>query len=64
MSASSKSNGTKVEQNTAIEAEVLYQKLGDRWFAFSVLDGDVFMSPCSEETIQAARSEKTTPKAA
>jgi len=34
------------------EAEVLYQKLGDRWFAFSIIDGEVFMAPVSEETIQ------------
>ncbi len=40
------------------EVEVLYQKLGDQWFAFSVIDGDVFMSPVSDETIRQVKNEQ------
>lgn len=43
----------------ASEAEVLYQKLGDRWFAFSIIDGEVFMSPVTEEIIQEVRRDSS-----
>jgi hypothetical protein len=33
------------------EVEVLYQKLGDRWFAFSIINDEVFMSPITDEEI-------------
>lgn len=35
-----------------IDAEVLYQRLGDRWFAFSLIGDEVFMSPVTDEIIQ------------
>ena len=38
------------------EVEVLYQKLGERWFAFSIINDDVFMSPISEEEITNMRN--------
>jgi hypothetical protein len=41
--------------NTEMEVEVLYQKLGDRWFAFSIVNDEVFMSPVSDDQIQQAR---------
>jgi len=34
-----------------LDVDVLYQKLGDRWFAFSIINDDVFMTPISEEEI-------------
>jgi hypothetical protein len=40
------------------DTEVLYQKLGDRWFAFSVINDDVFMSPVSEEKIVEIKQER------
>ena len=47
MSANSKTKNTQSEQ----EVDVLYQKLGGKWFAFSVVDDEVFMAPISEEQI-------------
>ena len=38
--------------------DVLYQKLGDNWFAFSLIDDDVFMSPVSEDKIQEIKKDK------
>jgi|GEM_PF-2362643 len=40
-----------------IDAEVLYQKLGDRWFAFSLIGDEVFMSPISDEVINDIKQE-------
>lgn len=33
---------TKKLSNQDKEVDVLYQKLGDRWYAFSMIDGEVF----------------------
>jgi hypothetical protein len=37
--------------------EVLYQKLGDRWFAFSLIENEVFVCPVTEEEMNAARAK-------
>jgi hypothetical protein len=34
--------------------EVLYQKMGDRWFAFSLIGEEVFVGSISQEEIDAA----------
>lgn len=47
--------------NQECDAEVLYQKLGDTWYAFSILGDEVFMSPIPEEKIEAIRRENYTP---
>lgn len=39
------------------DVDVLYQKLGDNWFAFSIIDEEVFMSPISEEKINEIRKD-------
>ncbi len=39
------------------DVEVLYQKLGENWFAFSIIDEDVFMSPVPEEKIEEIKRE-------
>lgn len=31
--------------------EVLYQKMGDRWFAFSMIDDEVFVGSVTQEEI-------------
>lgn len=31
--------------------EVLYQKMGDRWFAFSLIDDEVFVGSVSQDVI-------------
>ena len=33
------------------DVEVLYQKMGDRWFAFSVVGGEVYMGSITQEEI-------------
>ena len=35
---------------------VLYQKMGDRWFAFSLIDDEVFVGSITQEEIDAAES--------
>jgi hypothetical protein len=47
-----------------MDVEVLYQKLGDRWFAFSLVDGEVFMAPVADEVIHEIRASKNTPESA
>lgn len=39
------------------EVEVLYQKLGEKWFAFSLIDNEVFVCPVSEDEMNAARAK-------
>ena len=39
------------------EVEVLYQKLGGQWYAFSMIDDEVFMAPVAEEKIDEIRRE-------
>lgn len=39
----------------ATTADVLYQRIGGKWYAFSVVDDEVYMSPISEDQIQQAR---------
>lgn len=34
--------------------EILYQKLGERWFAFSVVNGEVFWGSVDEKEIESA----------
>ena len=34
------------------EVQVLYQKLGNQWYAFSLVDDEVFMAAVSEDVIQ------------
>ena len=41
---------------TVKTVEVLYQKMGDRWYAFSLVDEDVFVGSVSEAEINHAAS--------
>lgn len=34
--------------------EVLYQKMGNRWFAFSLVDDEVFVGSISQEEVNAS----------
>jgi hypothetical protein len=36
---------------TGATAEVLYQRMGDRWFAFSVIEDEVFVGSMTPEEI-------------
>jgi hypothetical protein len=44
------------------DVDVLYQKLGDRWFAFSIIEDEVFMSPVTEEKILEIKQERAIPE--
>ncbi len=43
----------QVESNQP-ELEVLYQKMGDRWFAFSVIDDEVYFGSISLSELENA----------
>jgi hypothetical protein len=34
------------------EVEVLYQRMGDRWFAFSLIDDEVFVGSITPEELE------------
>lgn len=61
MSASSKNskgtNGNNSNQSQEKDVDVLYQKLGSQWFAFSIIDEEVFVSPVSEDKINEIKNE-------
>lgn len=50
-----KSNSKKIADKTV---EVLYQKMGDRWFAFSLINGEVFMGSIGQEEIDALEAQQ------
>lgn len=63
---SNHSNQNEINQNTASNknngdknVEVLYQKMGNRWFAFSVVEGEVFMGSISQEEIDALEAGRS-----
>ncbi len=45
---------TQITQDGTVE--VLYQKMGDRWFAFSLIDDEVFVGSISQEEIDVLES--------
>lgn len=49
--ASNKASGAQ-------NVEVLYQKMGNRWFAFSVVGGEVFMGSISQEEIDMLEAQE------
>lgn len=54
MKTANQNNNSGTQQNAAAEVEVLYQKMGDRWFAFSVVGEEVFVGSISQEEIDQA----------
>lgn len=53
--------GATQDDNTV---EVLYQKMGDRWFAFSLVGEEVFVGSITQDEINELESQgKLTPKA-
>ena len=45
-------------KNTGKNVEVLYQKMGNRWFAFSVVGGEVFMGSITQEEIDSLEARE------
>jgi hypothetical protein len=58
----SNSSATSTQANSQGDgtAEVLYQRLGDRWFAFSVIDDEVFVGSVTHEEIHGNASSQDT----
>jgi ribosomal protein L20A (L18A) len=58
------SEHTKEMPNTQNErvVEVLYQKMGDRWFAFSLIDDEVFVGSIPQSEIDKSVSKKARVK--
>lgn len=55
------SNTTTQNANQEQEAEVLYQRLGQTWYAFSIVGDEVFMSPITEDKIEAIKRDIPRP---
>jgi hypothetical protein len=57
-----KANETNTAQNTQANGgktvEVLYQKMGDRWFAFSVIGDELFVGSITQEEIDALEKQE------
>lgn len=45
----------------SVTVEVLYQKMGNRWYAFSILGDDVFFAPVPEDALNADGNPKREP---
>lgn len=39
-------------------AHVLYQKLGNDWYAFAEVDGDCFMTKVDQEVVEKSRQQE------
>lgn len=48
------------KKNKEQEVDVLYQKLGENWFAFSIIEDEVFMSPVSDDQIKEIKKESVS----
>lgn len=57
MSQGAKSQGNAVKKSGQT-VEVLYQRMGDRWFAFSLINDEVFVGSISQEELEASRARK------
>lgn len=42
-----------------VTVEVLYQKLGDRWFAFSLIDNEVFVGSITESELNVVAKQNS-----
>ena len=58
-------NNTQTMTHTTAkgEVEVLYQKMGDRWFAFSLINDEVFVGSITQEEIDQTEKMKLYPVA-
>ncbi len=58
-STSKKSNSSNSTNAQDQVVDVLYQKLGENWFAFSLIDDEMFMSPVSDDKIAEIKSDSS-----
>ncbi len=57
MSQNAKAQQTVSSKKSDQTVEVLYQKMGDRWFAFSLINDEVFVGSISDEELAVAQAE-------
>jgi len=55
MGQKNKKNQAKSKTNKTVE--VLYQRMGSRWYAFSMVGNEVYYSPVPQEEVAAAPEE-------
>lgn len=56
-----KANRKKQNPNSDyVMADVLYQRLGNQWYAFTEKDGEVFMGPVDEDTVEDRQEQDDT----
>ena len=55
-----KNLGNKKSANETVE--VLYQKMGNRWFAFSMIQDEVFVGSITQDEINALENGETPKK--
>lgn len=53
-----------VAKDLEVEAEVLFQRIYDKWYAFSVVEDDCFMTEVSEEEVQKRMTSRKSLKGA
>ena len=58
MRSDNKLNKSQGKAGKEREVEVLYQRLGNRWFAFSLIDNEVFVGSIPEEDVQSSKLGK------
>lgn len=56
--SNTEANGNKPNAAQNGKVEVLYQRMGDRWFAFSLVDDEVFVGSISPEELEKAQAAK------
>jgi hypothetical protein len=56
MANNSKKNEIRKSNDQTVE--VLYQKMGNRWFAFSLIDEEVFVGSISQDEIDSLQLEQ------
>lgn len=62
---SNKNTGTgATARDLEFEADVLFQRIYDKWYAFSVVEDDCLMTEVTEEEVQKRVGAKKTPRAA
>lgn len=50
-SAKKDAKATSATARPEREVDVLYQRIGSRWFAFSVIDDEVYMGSISDDSV-------------
>ena len=58
MRSENKVNKAQGNRKNDREVEVLYQRLGNKWFAFSLIDNEMFVGSITQEEVQTQTTGK------